>query len=116
MELLILVFQLVIGHAVGDFVLQPPAMSRGKNPRNDLKAEFGEGFPGWQYWLGAHALTHAGIVYLITGSALLALLETILHAAIDLGKCLKRYSIHTDQLLHAITKVLYCGLIYAGLG
>ena len=115
MELLVLFFQLMIGHAVSDFVLQPPAMSRGKNPRNDLRAEFGEGFPGWQCWLSAHALTHAGIVYIITGSILLALLETVLHGLIDIGKCLKRYSIHTDQILHLMSKVLYCVLLYAGL-
>lgn len=115
MDLLLLFFQLIIGHCVGDFVLQPTVMSRAKNPDSNLQNEYGDGFPTWHYWLGAHALTHSGIIFLITGSTIPALLEAVLHALIDTGKCKKLYNIHVDQALHVLSKILYCLLIYAGL-
>jgi hypothetical protein len=112
MELLVLFFQLLVGHAIGDFVLQPNPMSSGKNRHNRLHEQYGEGFPPWYYWLSAHSLTHAGIVFIITGSFLFAVLESISHWLIDFGKCEKRYNLHVDQLLHISFKVLYCGLFY----
>jgi hypothetical protein len=111
MALLVLFFQLLIGHAIGDFVLQPGPMSSGKNRHNRLYEQYGEGFPAWYYWLSAHALTHAGIVYVTTGSALCAFLEFVSHWLIDFGKCEKTYSLHVDQLLHILFKVLYCVLL-----
>jgi len=114
MELLVLLFTLLIGHAVADFVLQPAPMSRGKNRRNSvrLREEYGQGFPSWYYWLGSHALTHAGAVLLITGSPLCALIEALAHFLIDLGKCEHLYNFHIDQCLHAACKVLYVILIH----
>lgn len=112
MEIFVLFYQLLIGHAVADFVLQPAPMARGKNRNNDLRAEYGQNFPSWHYWLGAHALTHAGIVFVITGSALFSLLETLSHALIDFCKCEKYYNFHLDQVLHISFKVLYCVLFY----
>lgn len=111
MELALLFFQLLIGHAVGDFVLQPGPMSSGKNRHNRLQEQYGEGFPPWYYWMSAHALTHAGIVYVITGSALCAAIECASHWLIDFGKCEKSYSLHVDQLLHLLFKVFYCVLL-----
>jgi hypothetical protein len=111
MELVPLLFQLLIGHAVGDFVLQPSPMSSGKNRNNRLQEQYGESFPPWYYWLSAHALTHAGLVYVITGSALCAVLEAASHWLIDFGKCEKGYSLHVDQCLHMLFKVLYCVLL-----
>lgn len=115
MELLTLFFSLFIGHAIADFVLQPAPMSRGKNRRNKLQDEYGQGFPPWYYWLTAHALTHAGFVMLITGSFLYAFMEAISHALIDLGKCERFYNFHIDQLLHVALKGLYCVLFYYGI-
>jgi hypothetical protein len=117
MEVLVLFFTLVIGHAVADFVLQPSPMSRGKNRRNSVKLqeEFGKGFPPWYYWLGSHALTHAGAVMIVTGSAMCAVIELISHFLIDLGKCERYYNFHMDQLLHVACKLLYAVLIQQSL-
>ena len=115
MDLLTLFFTLLIGHAVADFVLQPGPMAQGKNRHIDLRPEFGPQFPPWYYWLSAHALTHAGLVLLITGSVLYAVLETISHALIDFGKCERKYNFHVDQLLHMLVKVGYCILFHFGI-
>lgn len=114
MELLVLLFTLLIGHAVADFVLQPAPMSRGKNRRNSqkLREEYGQGFPPWYYWLSSHALTHAGAVLLITGSVTCAAIETLSHFLIDLGKCERLYNFHLDQALHIGFKLLYAVLIH----
>lgn len=116
MEFLILFFQLLIGHAVGDFVLQPNPMSAGKSRHNPLHAKAGDGFPPWYYWLSAHALTHSGFVFLITGSFLCAILECVSHWLIDFGKCENAYNLHVDQLLHMLLKVLFCVLLFFGIG
>lgn len=114
MDMLVLFFTLMIGHAVADFVLQPAPMSRGKNRRNSIKLreEYGPGFPPWYYWLSSHALTHAGAVFIITGSALCAVLEALAHFLIDLGKCERFYNFHIDQILHVACKLLYIVLIH----
>ena len=111
MTLLLLFFKLVIGHAVADFVLQPGPMSTGKNRNVDLRGVYGDNFPPWYYWLSAHALTHAGFVYLITNSPLCAFLEFISHALIDYSKCERWVGFHQDQLLHMLFKFIYCVLI-----
>jgi len=116
MEVLVLFFKLLIGHAVADFVIQPAPMSRGKNRNAHLQDEYGQGFPPWYYWLSAHALTHAGIVILVTGSFTYALIEAISHAIIDMGKCERLYSFHIDQILHVSFKLLYCVLFYFSIG
>jgi hypothetical protein len=50
-------------------------------------------------------------VYVITGSALCAALEFASHWLIDYGKCEKNYSLHIDQTMHMLFKVLYCVLL-----
>jgi hypothetical protein len=105
---MILLFQFLIGHAFGDFVLQGEVMARAKNRNYAASAERGPGFPPWYYWLGAHALVHGGIVFAISGSVWLGLIETGLHAAIDFAKCEHRITFHQDQALHLICKVGYC--------
>lgn len=109
---LVLFFQLVIGHAVADFVLQPGAMSSGKNRNANLRDQYGEGFPQWYYWLSAHSLTHAGIVYLITANPLFALIEAISHWWIDYFKCERWINLHQDQALHLAFKALYCVIFF----
>ncbi len=68
----------------------------------------GESFPPWYYWLAAHALVHGGVVFVVTGSAVLALVEVILHSAIDYAKCERWIGFHQDQALHVLCKVGYC--------
>ena len=115
MSLMPIFFQLLIGHALADFVLQPDAMGYGKNRNSDAQKTKGELFPHWYYWMTAHALVHGGVVYIVSGSAVLGLIETGLHWAIDFGKCEGWYNIHIDQGLHIACKLVYCGLIYIGM-
>jgi hypothetical protein len=105
---MLLFFQFLIGHAVGDFVLQGEVMARAKSRSYAAAAERGTGFPPWYYWLAAHALVHGGIVYAVSGSAALGLVETALHAAIDFAKCEHRITFHQDQALHLACKAGYC--------
>lgn len=107
MQALETLFGLICGHALADFVLQPPAMGYGKNRNSPSAASASPHFPPWQYWLTAHALVHGGVVYLITGSFLLGLLETTGHWLIDFAKCEGWVSTRTDQLLHILMKLLY---------
>ncbi|MCZ2338936.1 MAG: DUF3307 domain-containing protein [Chitinophagales bacterium] len=49
---MLLIFKLIIGHAIADFALQSDAMANNKN-RNIPKAS--PYAPSWQYWLIAHS-------------------------------------------------------------
>jgi hypothetical protein len=39
------------------------------------------------------------------------MLECVSHWLIDFGKCERNYSLHVDQSLHMLFKVLYCVLL-----
>lgn len=114
---LALFFALAIGHAFADFPLQGDFLSRGKN-RNAPPPQLADGKHSpsdlWIYLMSAHCLIHAGFVWLITGSALLALFEFISHWVIDALKCEGRTSFATDQWLHLGTKAIYVGVLWAG--
>lgn len=105
-----LFFWLVIGHAVGDFALQHHQFATGKNKNYDPPGYdpelHGPKQTVWPYYLTAHALVHAGIVGLITGSVIWAVYEFIVHWALDYSKTTKTTSIHWDQGLHISTKLL----------
>ena len=109
---LILFFNLIIGHCIGDYVLQLGPMSAAKSRHSKMKEQYGEDFPQWYYWLTAHALTHSAIVIIITGNYLFAVLEAISHWVIDFCKCEKWITLHQDQLGHLAFKVLYCVIFY----
>lgn len=111
MQLLSYFFQLLVDHALADFVLQQEAMSAGKNRHNEIHGKKGSGFPAWYYWLSAHALIHGGVVYIITGSLLLGVVETLLHWLIDFSKCEGWLNFHQDQALHVGCKLGYCFFI-----
>ncbi len=104
-----LLFLLIAGHAICDFVLQSDAMATGKNHRlkEQMRERHGSSFPAWPYWLTSHAITHGAAVFLITGNLALGLIETALHAVIDYTKCAGRISLLTDQVLHGVCKVGY---------
>jgi len=104
-------FLFLVGHALGDFVLQSEAMYTGKSRRRSLRAERGSGSPPWYFWLAAHALTHGGAVYLVSGLWYLGALESVLHAGIDHLKCEERISFHQDQGLHIACKLLYLAFL-----
>lgn len=91
---------LLVGHALGDFVLQTDAIAQRKNHRtNPMPAV------PWYYWLGAHALVHGGIVALVTGSIALGVIEVWCHAMLDWAKCDGRSTLNEDQLAHVACKV-----------
>lgn len=109
MDILDVLFLLIVAHAVCDFVLQPEAMAMGKS-RTDVRHQ-NEGFPPWYIWLGAHALTHGGGVYLVTGHLTLAVAEVVIHVFIDWLKCEEHIGFHMDQGLHVLTKFIYIGVL-----
>lgn len=100
----LLFLALLIGHVVADYPLQGDFLARAKSRAAPIP-----GVP-WQQALGAHALIHAGVVWLITGLWGLALLEFLCHAMIDDAKCMGRISFNADQALHALCKVAWVAL------
>ena len=100
-------FQLLVGHAMGDFVFQRKVMALSKSRHAEIFKTAGPRFPPWYYWMLSHALVHGGFVYLITGSLVLGVVETVLHSIIDYSKCEHWIGIHVDQSLHILCKVGY---------
>jgi hypothetical protein len=98
---------LVIGHALGDYPLQGDFLARAKNHKAPIP-----GVP-WYQALTAHALIQAGIVWVITGSAICALLEFMAHWCIDRMKCEGAIDFDVDQFLHVLCKAVYVGILVA---
>lgn len=117
-----LLFALTLKHFLGDFVFQTRWMARGK-----------ERTKGWFVPLCAHAGCHA---VLTLGIALwiaprlwwIALMEFVIHAAIDRGKSLislrAKLTIEKpafwwlfgfDQFLHQVTNIIVAASLVAGL-
>lgn len=109
-----LFFQFLVGHAFGDYVFQREIMAKSKSRHAEIYKTAGKGFPGWFYWLFSHALVHGGLVFLISGSLLLGVIETVLHTIIDFSKCEHKISLHVDQALHILCKLAYVYVIYHG--
>jgi hypothetical protein len=107
-----LFFQFLVGHALGDYVFQRDIMATSKSRHAEVYKTAGPGFPGWYYWLFSHALIHGGLVFLISGSALLGIIETVLHTIIDYSKCEHWIGLHFDQVLHLLCKVAYIYIIF----
>lgn len=101
--------QLLMGHALGDFALQSDWMSKNKNRNRkpDYVPEGQKYTPTWFYVLGAHALIHGGIVYVITGSIFLGVLESLVHGITDFVKCENWTNPHIDQAVHIGSKILW---------
>lgn len=98
-----LFFLLCCGHALADYPLQADFLAKGKNRHTPV-------IPGQLFWphcLTAHALIHAGTVWVITGSMACALIEAAAHWWIDFAKCEGWTNIHVDQLLHYACKLCY---------
>lgn len=109
-----LFFQFLVGHALGDYVFQRDIMATSKSRHAEIYKTAGPGFPAWYYWLVSHALVHGGAVFLISGSALLGIIETVLHAIIDISKCEHWIGVNVDQALHIFCKIAYVYVIYRG--
>lgn len=98
---------MLMAHGLCDYPLQGDWLSKAKNHKLSL-------VPGETIWpmaLAFHAGIHAGAVYLITGSALVASLEFICHSAIDYAKCNGRLTYNQDQLLHIVCKVGWAAML-----
>ncbi|RFC45048.1 MAG: Protein of unknown function DUF3307 [Verrucomicrobia bacterium] len=111
-----LFFALLIGHVLADYPLQTEFMAIGKNHRRarPLPGSLAETRGVWVHCLTAHALVHAGAVWMITGSMTLALIEAGLHWGIDFAKSAGLTNLHVDQTLHILCKVGYVWAIHAG--
>jgi hypothetical protein len=112
-----LVFALLIGHMVADYPLQGVFLATAKNRRADAAVLFGEkqvprGL--WIHALSAHSMIHGGVVWLLTGSVVLGLAETVLHWVIDYIRCEGWIGYTTDQMLHFSCKIVYALLLAAG--
>lgn len=112
-----ILFAMLIGHALADYPLQGAFLARAKDRHSDSGALFGDQRAPkglWIHALTAHSLVHAGVVWLITSSVLLALLELALHWFIDFAKCEGWTGFHIDQMLHVVCKIGYSmALVYA---
>jgi hypothetical protein len=105
----IMLFWLIVGHAVADYPLQGDFLARAKNRAAPIP-----GFPWWQA-LWAHAAMHAGsvalVIVLLTGSHAMALslaaAEFFAHFATDDLKCTGKIGLNTDQAIHIACKVLW---------
>ncbi len=110
----LLSFAMIIGHAFGDYPLQAEFLANGKNRHLDARKLF-NGAPGppflWIHALTAHSLIQSGIVWLITGSPVLAFVEFVVHWIIDFVRCEQWISFGVDQLLHVAFKVIYAVLL-----
>lgn len=107
----IVLFYLLVAHALCDFSLQTEPMAKGKNRNRPI--DLTSIPPGqkpqvvWYHWLTAHAFIHGGAVGIVTGVWWLGVLETIAHWTIDFFKCENKYGINTDQGLHLGCKLLW---------
>ncbi len=108
---LVLLFALLIGHAIADYPLQGDFLAVHKNRHVSRRGS--PMFPEklWVHCLLAHSLIHAGFVWLITGRVVFALAELVLHFVLDFMKCENWTSYNTDQMLHALCKAIYVTLV-----
>ena len=108
MDAVELFFQFCVMHAVLDFMLQPNIMASAKGRDSKYHLKGNRDFPAWYYWLGAHSLGHGGAVYLVSGNAIIGIVETFLHGVIDHLKCERKTSLAVDQAMHFACKAVYC--------
>ncbi len=106
---LALFFAFAIAHAMADFPLQGDYLARQKQRRKASSPL------EWFVALTAHSLIHAGGVWLVSGSVIFAATELFLHWLIDFGKGEGKYGYAADQGLHLACKVVYAGILAAGM-
>lgn len=101
-------FLLIAAHALCDYPLQGDWLSKAKNPT--LSPVPGETI--WPLALFSHAMIHAAVVLLVTGSMPLAIAELVAHALIDYSKCRGWLSYSADQLLHLACKFVWIAVLF----
>ena len=105
-----MIIELLTAHFIADYPLQGDFLSKAKNHKTPIT-----GFP-FQHALLAHSAIHGGLVSIITGIWWLGLLELIIHGATDYLKCDNKISIHQDQLIHVLCKILWALIALAAGG
>lgn len=103
-----LLFLLVAAHALADYPLQGDFLAQAKNRNTALGKQF------WPHALFAHSMIHGGFVLLLTGSALLAMAEVVIHAATDWLKCEGKISLNMDQAIHLSCKLAWAAITVYG--
>lgn len=99
-----LLFWLLVGHALADYVFQTDMMRKLKYP----SASHPGGGPWW-FWMSAHALTHAGATALATGGRVdVGLMEFAGHFMID---SFPERNPYLDQALHVIAKIAWAAYV-----
>ena len=114
-----LVVALLIGHVLADYPLQGEFLATGKNRHNASHIPVpgkGDAKHVWVHCMTSHCLVHATFVWIVTGLALYAFIEFVLHFIIDYIKCEDWTTYTQDQLLHVACKVIYVILILNGVG
>ena len=61
---------LILGHFVADFAIQTDTVALNKCPKNKSRIS-------WAWWMTGHVSIHGLIVYFITGSSLIAILDHV---------------------------------------
>lgn len=111
-DMLMLLFLLLCGHALADFAWQNDFVAKNKNRK--------VGGEMWFHCLTAHSLHH-GLATTIaiavwSGDLKLAILfgvaETIIHWWIDFWKCKGVIGVHFDQFLHVFWKIIWVLIYY----
>ena len=100
-----LAISLLMGHFVGDFVLQNDRLAIEKCPGKDSTL-------AWQWWMLGHTSCHGLLVLFFTSSAILGLFEMTLHFLIDYLKCEGKFNLLVDQILHILCKFLWVYLYF----
>lgn len=102
-----LLFYLLVGHALADYPLQGDFLARAKNRVTPVP-----GVPWWQA-MTAHCLIHAGVVMWWTEVWWMAAAEFVVHFAVDDMKVRGKLTYNQDQMLHVVCKVLYVVMLDA---
>ena len=113
---IVLLFALMVGHALADFPLQGGFLAIGKERHGNLEKLTGTTWPPgmWVYCLTMHSLIHGGAVWFVTGSVILGAVEFVLHWLIDLAKSSRLTNFYLDQVLHIACKVGYVLVVLGG--
>jgi len=112
---IIMLFKLLISHALCDFALQTPRMAANKNRHN--RPTDNALPPGqrpqtiWPYVLISHALIHAGGAWIATDRVEAAAGMFASHVLLDAAKCESWWGVHLDQLLHVVVLIAITTLL-----
>jgi hypothetical protein len=104
--MILLLFKLLVGHALCDYPLQGDFMAKFKSRMQPFPETI------WPWLLLQHAMIHAGAVYYITGSGWLAAVEFLHHTICDYTKSMAWITFWQDQLSHCCLKVIFAIILW----